>query len=367
MNNKSQQSLKDKNQPKLVSHFNQNRSKPMRAAHATVDGLFVILMLVLLLCSIYIKMDSDSVYQAADPKQWVQYKPDFPEDVVSFEELQEKNKDVIGWLTIYGTTIDYPLLFYPEDNNYYLDHNALQEPESSGSLFLDYRNNPNFTDFNNIIHGHHMAQHKMFGDLDKFTDEEFFQKHEFGNIYFNERDHSFQIISVILTDGYDANIYRTGFTDEEQKVKFINYVYEKASLIRGVDIKNKTVEERQRTLLTQGVTSPLTPNDTLLIFSTCNMSETNGRYIVIAKLLDYTVENPYAKSDEKKTNNERIDVFTLFNRYGALPLWIWIALIVLLVLLTFILYKLSRHRDKRLAVKAATSPKGETAYDQDNK
>ena len=75
-----------------------------------VDGIFVVLMLILLLCAIYIKMDSDSVYQGADPKRWIQYKPDFPEDVVSFEDLQKKNPDVKGWLTVYGTNIDYPVL-----------------------------------------------------------------------------------------------------------------------------------------------------------------------------------------------------------------------------------------------------------------
>lgn len=336
-------------QPKLVSHFNEGRSKPMRAAHGTVDFLFVVLMLLLLLAAIYIKMDSDSVYQKADPKQWVQYKPDFPDDVVSFEELQEKNPEVIGWLTVYGTNIDYPLLYHAEDNWYYLSHDALREYEASGSLYLDCKNHPNFTDFNNIIHGHHMARHKMFGDLDKFADEKFFEEHEFGNIYFNERDHGFQIIATILTDGYDSNIYRTSIKTEQQKIDYINYIYVKSLLIRGVDLTGKSLEERQREIQTQGATSPVSPNDQLLVFSTCNLNETNGRYIVIAKILDHTVENPYAKSEKKKTNNERIDTFTLFNKYGALPLWIWIALIILLILLTFISYKLSRRRDKRLA------------------
>lgn len=347
--NNSQQSLKMKT--------------AFRHANRIVDGLFVLLMLFLLLCSIYIKMDSDSVYEAADPKQWVQYKPDFPEDVVSFEELQEKNKDVIGWLTVYGTNIDYPLLYRSEGNSFYLNHNALQEIETSGSLFLDHRNNPSFTDFNNIIHGHHMARNKMFGDLDKFMDEDYFLKHEFGNIYFNDRDHSFQIIATILTDGYDGNIYRTGFTDDEQKVKFINYIYEKANLIRGVDLSNKEQVKQQRSLLTQGVTSPITPNDTLLIFSTCNLTETNGRYIVIAKLLDHAVENPYTKTELKKKNNERIDTFTLFNQYGALPLWIWISIIVLLTILTFILYKLSRRRDKKRAARENAPEKETDAYE----
>ena len=334
---------------------NQTSSLPVRATKRTlrytnriVDGIFVVLMLFLLLVAIYIKMDSDSVYQAADPRRWIQYKPELPDDVETFEDLQKKNEDIIGWLTLYGTTIDYPLLYAQEDNNYYLNHNALKEPESSGSIFLDYRNQRDFSDFNNILHGHHMAEHKMFGDLDLFAGEEFFRDHEFGNLFFNGDDHGVQILAVILTDGYDSNIYKTGIRTDEEKVRFINYVYERAKLIRGVDLTNKSQEERARTLLQQGVTSPITPRDTILTLSTCNLTETNGRYIVIAKLLDHTVPNPYEETDLKKENNERIDTFTLFNRYGSLPLYVWFGILLLLILLTYILYKLSRRRDRKL-------------------
>lgn len=326
----------------------------VRFTDRVVDGLFVVLMLFLLLCAIYIKMDSDSVFQGADPKQWIQYKPEFPDDVETFEELQKKNPDVIGWITIYGTNIDYPILHSKEDNDFYLSHNALKEPEGSGSIFMDYRNHRDFSDFNTILHGHHMAHQKMFGDLDRFVDEDYFQKHEFGNLYFGERDHSIQIIATIMTDGYDKNIYQTGKETEAERIQFINYIYSKASLIRGVDLSDKSREQRERDLLKQGATSPLSPNNTIITLSTCNMAETNGRYIVIAKLLDYTVENPFPeKKAEKRGNNERIDTFTLFNRYGALPLYVWFAFLLLLILLTFILYRLSRWRDKQITDKLA--------------
>lgn len=326
----------------------------VRFTDQIVDGLFVVLMLLLLLVAIYIKMDSDSVYQGADPKRWIQYKPDFPEDVVSFEELQEKNPDVKGWLTVYGTNIDYPVLHSTEDNFYYLNHNSLKEPDGSGSIYLDYQNNPDLSDFNNILHGHHMQQHKMFGDLDLFAESEFFEKHEFGNLYYNGKDNGLQIIATILTDGYDRNIYNTKVRTDEEKVKLINYIYQHSILIRGVDLTNKAQAERERKLLQQGVTSPLTPHDKLIVFSTCNLKETNGRYIVVAKLLDHTVANPYEETElKKKDNGERIDTFTLFNEYGALPLWVWFAILILLIILTFILYKLSRRRDRRITRKRA--------------
>ena len=354
--------------PGLVEKKTNGKNYPgkrvIRFTDHIVDGLFVVLMLLLLLVAIYIKMDSDSVYQGADPKRWIQYKPDFPEDVESFEDLQKKNPDVKGWITVYGTNIDYPVLYSPEDNNYYLNHNSLKEPESSGSIFLDYRNNPDLSDFNNILHGHHMAEHKMFGDLDLFAKDDFFQKHEFGNLFYNGKDNGLQIIATILTDGYDANIYNTNVRTDDERVKLINYIYQKAVLIRGVDLTNKEQSERERQLLQQGITSPLTPRDTLIVFSTCNLTETNGRYIVVAKLLDHTVPNPYEETELKiRNNSDHIDTFTLFNRYGALPLWIWIAIIILLIIVTYILYKLSRRRDRRITQRR-NSQKETDAHDE---
>lgn len=338
----------------------------VRFTDHVVDGLFVVLMLFLLLCAIYIKMDSDSVYQGADPKRWIQYKPDFPDDVISFEDLQKKNPDVLGWLTIYGTNIDYPVLHDPQDNFFYLNHNSLKEAEASGSIYLDYKNAPDLTDFNNIFHGHHMENHKMFGDLALFTDAEFFEKHEFGNLFFRGQDNGIQIIAAILAEAYDSKLYNTEVQTEEEKVELINHIYEKALFVRGVVLTNKDQSERQRQLLKQSITSPITPHDTLLLFSTCNLRETNGRYIVVAKLLDHTVANPYEKTElKKKDNGEHIDTFTLFNEYGALPLWVWFAILNLLILLTFILYRLSRRRDLRISRKQSTNPdKGETEHDQ---
>ena len=350
--------------PSLRPHQNYPGKKAVKFTDHLVDGLFVVLMLFLLLVAIYIKLDSDSVYQGADPKRWIQYKPDFPEDVESFEDLQKLNPAVKAWLTIYGTNIDYPVLYSPEDNNYYLNHNAKNEWENSGSIFLDYRNNPDFSDFNNILHGHHMAEHKMFGDLDLFANEEFFQTHEFGNFYFNENNYGVQILATILTDGYDAKIYDTSIQTDEEKLQYLSYIYGKAVLIRGVDLTNKDKADQERNRLQAQVTSPITPNDRLLVFSTCNLNETNGRYIVIAKLLDHAVENPFPETELKiRNSDEHIDTFTLFNRYGALPLWIWLAILILLIIVTFILYRLSRRRDRKITQRR-NSQKETDAHDE---
>ena len=320
----------------------------LRAAHVVLDFVYVALMLVLLLVAIYIKMDSESVYGAADPKRWVQYKPDFPDDVISFEELQGLNPDVTGWLTIYGTNIDYPIAFRENDNWYYLSHNTLGDAESSGAIYLDGQNSPRFMDFNNILHGHHMAKHEMFGDLDRFAEKVFFDNHEYGNIFYNGRDHGIQIIATILTDGYDGDIYHVVPDNKEEKQRYIRAIYEKAKLIRGVDLSNREDTEQIREKLIEREKSPLTNKDKLFVFSTCNLSQTNGRYIIVAKELDHPIDNPFPKTELTKNDNGTIDAYTLMNRYGSLPLWMWFFLLILMIILTYVLYRISRNRDEKL-------------------
>ena len=172
----------------------------------------------------------------------------------TFEDLQKLNPDVIGWITIYDTNIDYPLLYSAESNNMYLGHNAKGEPQSSGSIFIDYRNKPDFTDFNTIIHGHHMDQHKMFGDIEKFRDQKFFEKHEYGNLYYNNKNYGIDLLVFLETDGYNGKIYAPAIDGEDAKLQYINYCYKKATYIRGVeDVKSFVANETR--------TSPITPDD----------------------------------------------------------------------------------------------------------
>ena len=96
----------------------------MHGLNEVYDFLFIILMILLLVFAFYAKWDSQQVYTKADPIQYLQYKPSPPE-MVSFEELQEINPDVMGWLTVYDTNIDYPLV-QTDDNNYYLNHNFFE-------------------------------------------------------------------------------------------------------------------------------------------------------------------------------------------------------------------------------------------------
>lgn len=137
-------------------------------SHVLLFGASLVFLL-----GFYALWDSNQVQLEASSSQYQSYKPtsDTTDELTTFsgfQKLQKINPDVLGWLNIYGTNIDYPLV-QTTDNDTYLNKNAKKEDSVTGALFLDYRSSPNFDDFNTIIHGHHMENGVMFGDIDKFV------------------------------------------------------------------------------------------------------------------------------------------------------------------------------------------------------
>lgn len=345
-NGDESRSLKETAEKKLIGGINQ-----------VVDIAFIVLMLFLLLLAVYARWDSQQLYLKADPVQYLQYKPSPPE-MMPFEELQEINPEVLGWLTVYDTNIDYPVV-QAEDNNYYLNHNPKKETEGSGSIFMDYRNNKDFSDFNTIIYGHHMAEHEMFGDLDLFLNENFWNTHEYGNLIYDSQNHGLQFIAMLQCDAYDWDIYKPALKGENNRVKYINHIYETAKFVRGIDTESlhrmqKQIAESDEKSLPDNRTSPVTPDDHLVLLSTCSADLTNGRFILVAKILDHPVANPFPDDEHTITG---IDTNKLIFRIGKLKLTTWIAILVGLIILVLLLYLLSTYLYKKKLEE-------ENAYDQ---
>lgn len=96
----------------------------------------------------------------------------FPFLQVDFASLQNINPEVIAWIQIPALDISYPVA-KGTDNAYYLQHMINGETNKSGSIFMDYHNQEDFTDRNTIIYGHNMRDGSMFGTLEKYQDQEF--------------------------------------------------------------------------------------------------------------------------------------------------------------------------------------------------
>lgn len=139
---------------------------------------------------------------------------------LDFEKLKEINPDVIGWIYIPGTQINYPIV-QGTDNEKYL-HTGLDGEESvAGSIFLDYENTSDFSGRNHVIYGHNMKNATMFRDLIQFKDKTFFQEHERFTIYTPERVIKLKAISCFYGKA-DADIRRTEFDSQREFVEFVN-------------------------------------------------------------------------------------------------------------------------------------------------
>ena len=294
----------------------------VRALSRTVDNAVLLALLVILFIATYALYDTTRVNEEADPAKYSTYKPTTEEGQKSFEELRAMNPDVMGWLTIYGTSIDYPIVKAQNNNFEYLSKDVEKNWTTCGALYVDVHNQWNFQDFNTIIHGHHMADHKMFGDLDLFTEAAYFNEHQYANLYYDGQNHGVELFAILTIDAYNPIVHSTKLTTDEAKQEFLNRIQKDKLLSRNLDI---------------------TMDDHLVTMTTCNLTETNGRYTLVGKILDHEVANPFPE-EERTGSTTNIDLYNVFNSVLKLTVRQWILLLIALIILVWILYRLERRR-----------------------
>ena len=131
-------------------------------------------------------------------------------DLIDFEKLKSINSDIVAWIIIDGTTINYPVM-QTTDNNYYLSKNFYKEYDRCGSVFLDYKSQ--FTDKNIVIYGHNIKRGTMFSDLENICNGKLGNNIDI-NIYMQGKEMRFQVFSsyVIKPEDYSIN---TSITENE--------------------------------------------------------------------------------------------------------------------------------------------------------
>lgn len=187
---------------------------------------------------------------------------------INMQELYNINNDIVGWIKIDNTNISYPVMQTKENPNYYLRKNFYKKYSLWGTPFLAENCDIKSSD-NLIIYGHHINNSKMFGELEKYKDEEFCKSHNIIKFYTMEDKSEYEIISVLKTVVYDS----TGF----QYYKYINF-------------NNKdefdTFIDRCNELSFFSFKEKANYKDKLLTLSTCEYSKQNGRLVIIAKKIN---------------------------------------------------------------------------------
>lgn len=226
-----------------------------------INTLILITLVPILLYGFYGIWDSQQILSSANSENYATYRP--TDNPLSFRELRKINSDVFGWITIFDTHIDYPLL-QGYDNSKYVNTDAEGKFSLSGSIFLDYRNQKDFSDFNNVIYGHHMDKNAMFGEIEKYADEKFFKSHLKGEIYFSDQWHRLELFAFMHVDAYDRMMYNISIKGKKEE-EFLRYV--KAHSKQYINVDKKKI-------------------DHIVVLSTCTTDSTNGRHILVGKIAE---------------------------------------------------------------------------------
>jgi sortase B len=192
-----------------------------------------------------------------------------------FKQIKEGlgNDDVIGYLKIDGTTIDYPVL-QSSDNKYYLNRDEYGQASAAGSIFLDYENDIRRSDKNTIIYGHNMNKDYMFHSLRYYNDYDYYLKHKyitFDTLYANQ---TWEIFSFYKTD-ISFNYIKVFFSSQEEFIDLLSEMKSRSVYDTGVDVA---------------------PDDLVLTLSTCSNQETDTRFVVNAKLVSQTLYTPLSQN-----------------------------------------------------------------------
>jgi sortase B len=229
---------------------------------------FVVLLCILISMAyaLFALWDNHRIYQQAQDVQadMIKLKPDENgADGPSFEELLLINPDVKAWLSMENTKIDFPVL-QGESNLSYINKDVYGNFALCGSIFLDCRNKPDFSDGYNILYGHHMEGGNMFGDLDKYREEKFFRENPHGELLLPGKKYELTTFAVLVIKASDENIF-SPYGWEEQPWERLSFVKENALYIREEIFDSFTAEEYPQVLALTTCSGDFTDARTVLL------------------------------------------------------------------------------------------------------
>lgn len=151
---------------------------------------------------------------------------------IDLNALREVNPDVVGWIHIPNSLVNYPLM-QGEDNQFYLEHTWEGSENPYGSIFLEHRNSPDLTDFNTIIYGHNMMNGSMFGGLSQYAYQWFWEWNRYIYIVTDEGVLRYEIFSSYLA-AIDSGTYRIRFPETEDREAFLAMALENSQISTGI-------------------------------------------------------------------------------------------------------------------------------------
>lgn len=249
---------------------------------------------------IYHNTTDDNTSQGGDKKP-------SEEEKVDWAKLKDINKEIVGWIQINDTGIDYPVLYHEGDSRssqYYLYRDYRGNPDDWGSVFIDYRSTESTKSKNVIMHGHHMNDGTMFAGMLKYgrysIDMDFYKKAP--TITFNtpEENATYKIISVFKTNTLSSH------------GEFFNYMI--GSFQNDKDFMNYVYNVRVRSMVNCPV--DVNEDDSLITLSTCSYEYTDFRTVIVARKVR-NGESAKVDVSQASANNNAVWPQVYYDRNGG--------------------------------------------------
>lgn len=187
-----------------------------------------------------------------------------------YADLVAQNDEMVGWLTIPQTPIDYPVMQRENDNEFYLKHAFDKSELAAGTLFADYRSDTVNPTTNTIIYGHYMRNGTMFGTLEDYLDETYYNEHKMVNFNTIYEHRTYEVVAVCLSkvEYQDENSYR-----------YYNFIQAGNRAEWDAFVKNV----KKLSVFGDDVDLSMNQPEEVLTLSTCNYYVQDGRMFLVAK------------------------------------------------------------------------------------
>lgn len=178
----------------------------IRFIDRTTDTALILLFLLLFLIGAYTMYDTVLIYDMVGGDDLSSFKPLITDVENGGWDMSALSENVVAWLTVDNTEIDYPVM-QGRNNNEYLNKDPFGDYSLAGSIFLDSRNASDFSDPYSLIYGHHMEYGKMFGALDAFLDKDYFDNHRTATLIVSNKVYSIKFFACITADASVNEIF----------------------------------------------------------------------------------------------------------------------------------------------------------------
>ena len=208
--------------------------------HKIVSNIIEITCVIILVLMGYFIWDTIAIQRSARVDNYIKdLKPTINEETkeVDLSALQQINPDVVGWLTLDNTTIDYPVMQGDPDYTY-LNRDMEGNRSLTGSLYISFTQSRYFEDDYTIIYGHHMQGGAMFGAIDYYENEQYFNEHLTGTLITEKKIYNLTVKSLIYTDAYNE-IYK--YHDNDTLNAFVKDKNSYEIKVGNMEINDKTL------------------------------------------------------------------------------------------------------------------------------